>query len=611
MKPDPQPSPSVRTNSLRITFLVVALPLLFAWGGGIAHPLLDWASLPGAWLAGLPATLGFAGLVGVSGIAATVIMTRSGAHRRIHRRAERLLAIAGAAAALAVLASGAAANRPASWLPFLLAAGVLSPRGGETAWSIGPRAGVVVSWGMWLAAMRLRPWSEGLLPEAVEDFAAGAVDAALVPMIPFLPLLPVGIVAALLVRRAAPARRGAVVGAGVALLLEKTFGPGEHWVAMASIGALFGAWPPRLRIGSSLVSTALPLAVGAMLGALMLGLTERWNCAAGAAAAAEREEFIFFHGEDDGESLGVMVSNLEALIVLRRDGSLERLQSGVVTGSAEAEPPGGILVTPPRPEMPLARLVETEAGLRVEWWDGGTMQETMRREVAGPCTPVSGAMEIGTLRVWIACSDEGLVRVVDPKAGVAPQEWVVGGRPTAVELVGDALTVFRSGPVASGRVHRIPGLALLRERIFGPWAGGMADSPQRIAVGRGPVGHLQVFGTPHREDRSTSGTSYAEELAAALSLSTDSVRVGNWPEVPHRAEIGDRERGWYESVWVTSPVDARVTLVDLDVTWHQRSIPIGAPLRSVWVDPDSGRLFGMNRCGVFSLRQRTTFPWDP
>jgi hypothetical protein len=441
------------------------------------------------------------------------------------------------------------------------------------------------------------------------------VDATLIPVIPWLPLVPIGLLAVALARRAAPRGKGAIVGVVLAIALEKSFGSGDHWISMGALGAVLGAWPPHLfgpvARHRPLVLLAIPVLIGIAMGGMRLGFTERWNCSAGTIAAAANEEFTFFHTESGGTSMAVVPSNLPSLIVLRGGTVIERLQSGIVAGTTRVEPPGGILLTPPQPDMPVARLVSSGRRLLVEWWDPGTMQRTMARVVDADCSPAGGTMEVGTLRVWVVCEDEGQVIVVDPTATSELQVWRVGGRPQALEMGLDALTLFGTGPLAHGEVFRIPDLQSLKRRSFGPWAAGMAASPQRIAVGRGPAGHLQIFGTPHTDGARSEAGSYASELARSLDRLTDSVRVGNWPGVPHRAQIGDAQRGWYESVWVTSPVDARLTLVDLDATWHQRSVLVGAPVRSVWVDADNGTLYGMNRCGVFSLRLRTTFPWDP
>ena len=48
---------------------------------------------------------------------------------------------------------------------------------------------------------------------------------------------------------------------------------------------------------------------------------------------------------------------------------------------------------------------------------------------------------------------------------------------------------------------------------------------------------------------------------------------------------------------------------DLEVSWHQASVGVGAVPRQVVVDSPSQTLFGVNRCGVFEARIKSTFPW--
>ncbi len=624
MKPDLQPSPPALPDHARRLFAVFSVPLLLAWGCGIVHPVLDWASVPGAMLAGLPAALGPIGFLGVLLGTGAFIATRADAHPRIHRGVKTTLHAGGAVAALAVVASGAAANRPGSWLPVLLAVGLVSRRRTESvdAWRVPTLATPAVVILLWIAAMRIRPWGDGLLPTAAEDALSSLTDATLIAALPLLPLIPIAVVAALLARRAAPRTRGALLGVAVALVLEKTFGFGENWISMAALGALFGAWPPDFSAsatrGRPLVLATAPLVVGLVLAGARLGLVERWNCTAGSEAAKLNPEYEWLTTESDGVSMAVLPSeNAEAIVVLRRDGRLERFTGRVLSAQTEVEPGGGLLVTPPSADMPLLRLVGLPDGLRVEWWDHARLTMTAAREVDVGCEPVSGTIESDTLRVWAVCEADDRMVLVGPD-DAPPQIWDVADAPRHVRITSEALFAFFGGPAARARIHRIPRLDdEVADHRTGPWAEGMTSSDRRAAVGRGPAGHVEVFGQPPRAT-DEAPSSYADVLADAFGHRADTVRVGTWPGVPFWTLVGEphdpvtkKGRGWYESLIVTSPVDARVTFVDLDVLWHQRSVPIGAPIRSIWVDDSTGTLFGMNRCGVFSLRLRTTFPWDP
>jgi hypothetical protein len=82
----------------------------------------------------------------------------------------------------------------------------------------------------------------------------------------------------------------------------------------------------------------------------------------------------------------------------------------------------------------------------------------------------------------------------------------------------------------------------------------------------------------------------------------DRVRVGIWPGTPHYSALQD-------AVYVTSPIDGRIWLVDPTVTWHQASVRLGPPPRQAIVDAASGTLYGVHRCGLFQVRMGSVFPW--
>jgi hypothetical protein len=130
------------------------------------------------------------------------------------------------------------------------------------------------------------------------------------------------------------------------------------------------------------------------------------------------------------------------------------------------------------------------------------------------------------------------------------------------------------------------------------------SAPDRFAVLRGPAGHVEFRGLPETLPSLYEPPSDpAERRRAMLRTVRDSVRVGTWPTdaayvLPQKA------------MYVWSDLDPFVTLVDPRVTWHQVAASVGAPLRQVVVDPGSGTLYGANRCGVFSLRIASTFPWE-
>jgi hypothetical protein len=101
----------------------------------------------------------------------------------------------------------------------------------------------------------------------------------------------------------------------------------------------------------------------------------------------------------------------------------------------------------------------------------------------------------------------------------------------------------------------------------------------------GPAGHVEIRDpvAPHRR--------------------RDSQRVGIWPDF---AAFSSQQ----EAVYVASSLDGRVFLMDPVVPWQQVLARTGAPARRLLVDGPSGTLYGANRCGVFELRIRSTFPWE-
>jgi hypothetical protein len=66
----------------------------------------------------------------------------------------------------------------------------------------------------------------------------------------------------------------------------------------------------------------------------------------------------------------------------------------------------------------------------------------------------------------------------------------------------------------------------------------------------------------------------------------------------------------HAALWVTSRNSGDISLVDTQVTWHRKTVQVGPPPRAAVVDAGSGTLFGVNRCGLFTLRIPSIFPWE-
>ncbi len=548
----------------------IAAPLLLSWGLGTVHPILDLAAVPAALILGLPGLLGIAGCVLVVALAALGDRARG---------ADRAAALIGA---LALLAHALAATRPLPWAA--LAVGLLAIRGrgrhaGPEPW---PAAGVWGGVAAWVAASQLRPWGPGV-PEGVLDAVGRAADAGL-PMFggEIAPVVAVAVGAWLLRRRAPADPRGALIGGALGLLAVATFGNGTGWGSAAAIGMLVGAWPIPLTWRPSRVVPALLIVC--LLAGLRLGATERWRCEVAAADTHVR----FWNRDADVQSVGVVPGNLPYVLLLRDGGArLERLATtGVISDAVTVEPAGGLLLSSGA-FAPIVRAVGTDGGLLVEWWEAALLERVAAVETGRDCDPVGGRA-VGDA-AEVVCRGGAVVRVTS--AGDGDARELVAPRALGPAGVGGTDFILRGGPLASV-LFRVAD----RARV-GPWTAGVGQSPARLLVGRGPAGHLELRGAGP-----PIGNASAPSPAAAIRRHLDRVRVGTWPGTPHYSRL-------QEAVYVTSPVDGRIHLVDPVVTWHQASVVVGPPPRQVVVDGPSGTLYGVNRCGVFEVRIRSVFPW--
>jgi len=360
-------------------------------------------------------------------------------------------------------------------------------------------------------------------------------------------------------------------------VLVATFGGGAWWGSAAALGMLVGAWP--IPVTASPRRLLPPLLIVCALASLRLGATERWRCE----ASFDESTVQYFSRDADIQSFGVVPGNLPYLVLLRDGGGrMERLTTtGLVSDSVSVEPPGGLLLSSPT-YAPVVRAVSTEGGLRVEWWDAALLDLVGSVDTDVPCVPRGGRAGADGTAV-IVCAAGTLIRVardggwdVDPSG----RATALGGPDFVLRSGGLGSVQFRSGERAG----------------VGPWTSGVGQSPRQLLLARGPAGQLEVRGS-----RPGLGGA-ASTLADALRTPLDRVRVGVWPGTPHYAALPD-------AVYVTSPVDGRVWLVDPSVTWHQASARLGPPPRQAIVDSASGTLYGVHRCGLFGVRIRSVFPW--
>ena len=125
-------------------------------------------------------------------------------------------------------------------------------------------------------------------------------------------------------------------------------------------------------------------------------------------------------------------------------------------------------------------------------------------------------------------------------------------------------------------------------------------SSGRLVLSRGPVGLLEIRGP---DPLAFLDVSQTPSPYAGLGNLRDRVRAGLWPD----RLLGSGPKG---ALYTSSRLEGRVRRIDTEVTWQQSSASIGAPVRQAVVDPRSGSVYGVNRCGLFELIVPSTFPWD-
>jgi hypothetical protein len=540
-------------------------PLLISWGLGTTHPALDLLAAPAALVLGVP------GMLGAAGCALVIVVIAAGERSR---GADRVLAVWGG---LALLAHALAATRPLPWVALLfgVTAGL---RRQPSAWPEAGRGGTWLGAAAWAAAALVRPWGPGV-PEGVLTVVGRAADAALPVLGGEIPVvLLIVLIARFLTRRRSPDLRGALLGGAAGLAVVAMFG-GQAWGASAAaLGMLVGAWPIPVTAAPQRLLPAL--LVVCALASLRLGATERWRCE----ASFDEPSIQYFSRDANIQSIAVVPGNLPYLVLLREGGGrLERLAAtGIVSESVDVDPPGGILLSSGA-YAPIVRAVSVGDHLRVEWWDAALLERVGSVDVAESCDPVGGQAGRDGLGAVVVCADGALIRV-GSEGGV---EVDSGARAVATAR-GDF--VLRSGAFASVSFRssdRAP---------VGPWTAGVGQTPRQLLIARGPAGQLEIRGS-----RPRFGGAVAD-VSAAMRTALDRVRVGIWPGTPHYSALQD-------AVYVTSPIDGRIWLVDPTVTWHQASVRLGPPPRQAIVDAASGTLYGVHRCGLFQVRMGSVFPW--
>ena len=224
------------------------------------------------------------------------------------------------------------------------------------------------------------------------------------------------------------------------------------------------------------------------------------------------------------------------------------------------------------------------------------------------CDPTDGSMATDSPVMVVSCGDGRLLRL-DPQDGTTSEVGDRSGLGSSLAGYSSDSLPFRllSGPLARFAIETstADSAPALGPFLAGAWTGAGRLTPGGLVLARGPVGQIEVRG----EDplwtvglgapRSTGLERQRDEARHVL----DRVRVPGWPAglvwSPHHAAL-----------WVTSRNSGDISLVDTQVTWHRKTVQVGPPPRRVVVDPGSGSLFGVNRCGLFSLRIPSIFPWE-
>jgi hypothetical protein len=583
------------------------LPLLLSWGLGTVHPWLDAAARFSVWIALAPAASGGLGLAAVTFVA-VLAMLGDRAWPAGARHLDGVSESLGLLAAGSLLCAASAMTRPLLWVA--VAAAVLAPAvvSQRPPGSRSPLVALRHLGGAlcWFLAARTAPFGEGLLGAAQEDALAAWLVTVPQGAGQALLLLLIAGIAALLWRSHKPSWRWALCGAAAALGFEHGFGNlAGAALSAAAIGALSAAWPAPLEPRRCALPAVLWLLVLALLCGLRLGVAERWDC-----RTLERDGAARLLQPGPGfTGIALVPDNMPFLVLLGDGGrTLTRLSpgGGGVSESRALEPAGGVLVSPPPGTKVVGRLIQSEAGvLRVEWWDVFTLQRTAAKEVPVHCDPGLSFIEPGGARQWISCQGSHEVLVVDSRPDGPLTRWQMGSPVLGVQRLVGGVLIDRAGRDARAGIYDAQGRGLA-ELALGPFSSGLvsvSEYGEAFAVARGPTGHLELRGrAPTVEYQTPLDLDTEEGALEALGSRWDSVRVGHWPGRPL----------WIEgesSAYVPSPFDARIWRVDLEVSWHQSSVAVGAPPIQVVVDSPSQTLYGVNRCGVFEARLRSTFPW--
>lgn len=593
---------------LRPALRVVVAPVLLALAFGASGAWLDVLSLPGAVLLACPSRIG----VLASGAVGFVLALRAGwpgsPEPRVPRFVRAALDLLEELAPLAVIGHLLATLRPLPW-PWLVLGGVVAGRGALLSATRSGFAGTphgrwlraAVLGSCWPAAAGVRPFGPGWgpLPATVEAAIVSAPALAtgllVLPLAfwwwkgpevrprPGLSLWPWRL-AGLLLAGLGTSFQGRPEWGALALVLG--------WLSPHAVALLPGLRGSNLPFLGLLVACALPAAVPA-----------RFDC-----KEVPENKPVVRLGDGVGiRSVAALPGNLALPVVLDEGGSrLRRLSpSGDVAASAMLNPPGDRLHSPAREGGALAVTRSTDRSIEARFLDPYSLDVRSTTVVEARCARWGEPrMQADGEALWWPCPEDGLLWVVR-RDGVPTPPWAAGRGLLQAEPLDGTLLAVRGGPGAEARLLP-PAPAAVERVLLGPFATGVEALPGRWAVARGALGQVDlrgpgtiVVGVPGFEPPppGPAGT-WAGTLGRRVEVS----------RVPHAADrigLSLSQR----ALWVWAPNDARLTLVDADVSWQRQSVHLGAAPRSVAVDSVSGTLIAANICGLFSVTVPRIDPW--
>lgn len=369
------------------------------------------------------------------------------------------------------------------------------------------------------------------------------------------------------------------------------------WAALATVPLAGSVWRA---LGTFDTRPVLALLLGI---ALPISVPARFDCDRVVADKPVRRL-----SEDPGFfSVAAVPGNIAVPLVIHDGGaSISRLSpDGEMLHTAPLDPPGGVLLGPALSGGPVVRVLPTATSIRADWIDSTTLQRVDTTEASARCERwAEPLLQADGRAVWWSCPTSGVHHHL-PRGSEPPPPWRAGVGTIAAEPLQDHLLHSRGGATGRSQLYA-PDRRVVEDSGATPGLRGAEVAPGRWVLARAGTRRLDlrgpgviVVGVPGLEPPAPGP---AGTWAGTLARRVDAIRLPHDPERP-RLSLSQR------AVWTWSRSEATVALSDLDVTWMQLRAHLGAPPRSVAVDPLSGTLFAANRCGLFSVVVPRIDPW--